>query len=100
MNKNISVNREKLENLCTRHRIRRLSLFGSVLTTDFKNDSDIDVIVEFKDGVSVGLLRFVCIQRELSLLFGGRPVDLHTPNELSRYFRDQVLSTMQVQYAA
>jgi uncharacterized protein len=99
MKQNIDISQQELDKLCRKHSIRRLALFGSVLTPDFNNDSDIDVLVEFEEGVSIGLFRFVGIQRELSAICGGRNIDLHTPNELSRYFRDQVLSTMQVRYA-
>jgi len=48
--------REQMEAFCVRHNIRKLSLFGSVLTPRFRPSSDIDVLVEFeprKDGVHV-----------------------------------------------
>ncbi|MFZ5787378.1 MAG: nucleotidyltransferase family protein, partial [Acidobacteriota bacterium] len=59
------------------------------LRGDFGPSSDIDILVEFIPGRSVGL-RFVAIQDELSALF-GRPVDLNTPGFLSPHFRDRVL---------
>jgi hypothetical protein len=39
------------------------------------------------------------MERELSVLLGGRKVDLRTPQDLSRYFRQQVLEEAEVQYA-
>jgi predicted nucleotidyltransferase len=96
----IDVDQEQLSEFCRRHGVRRLLLFGSVLTVRFTDTSDIDVLVEFEPGVRVGFLRMAAMERELSGLFGGRKVDLRTPNELSRYFRDEVLQTAQVQYAA
>ncbi|MEW6336260.1 MAG: nucleotidyltransferase family protein [Acidobacteriota bacterium] len=85
----LNVDRDTLAALCRRHGIRRLALFGSALRGDFGPSSDIDILVEFIPGRSVGL-RFVAIQDELSALF-GRPVDLNTPGFLSPHFRDRVL---------
>ena len=39
------------------------------------------------------------MERELSAVFGGRNVDLRTPGDLSRYFRQSVLQEAEVQYA-
>ncbi|MBI2536020.1 MAG: nucleotidyltransferase domain-containing protein [Gemmatimonadetes bacterium] len=91
--------RAKLAELCRRHRIRRLSLFGSVLRDDFGPDSDVDVLVEFEPGHTPGLA-IVDVEDELSALFGGRRVDLVTEKSLHRLIRRQVLSSALVQYAA
>ena len=88
----------QLEAFCQRHHIRKLALFGSVLDDRFGPDSDVDVLVEFEPGNVPGLA-FFTMQDELAALF-ARPVDLHTPRSLSRYFRDQVLAEAQVQYVA
>ena len=95
---NINVSNDKLAELCRRHHIRRLSLFGSVLRDDFRPESDIDVLVEFEPRAAPGL-GFFSIQRELSAMLGYK-VDLNTPAELSRYFRDEVLREAQDLYAA
>jgi uncharacterized protein len=84
---------------CTNNRIRKLSLFGSALREDFRPDSDIDLLVEFQTDAAPSLIDLARMERELSAMLGGRKVDLRTPNELSRYFRDQVISTASVQYA-
>lgn len=83
-----------------RHHIARLSFFGSVLRDDFRDDSDVDVLVEFEEGMTPGLLGMARIEEEVSRLLGGRKVDLRTPRELSRYFRDKVVSNAMVQYAS
>ncbi len=84
---------------CRRNRIRRLSLFGSVLRADFRADSDVDVLVEFEpDGVP-GLLALARMERELSAMLGGRKVDLRTPEDLSRFFREEVVAGAEVRYA-
>lgn len=95
----IQIDRKTLAEFCRRHRIRKLSLFGSVLRDDFRPDSDIDVLVEFEQGASAGFLRLAAMELELSQVMGRR-VDLRTPPELSRYFRDEVLRVAEVQYVA
>jgi hypothetical protein len=95
----IRLPRDKIADFCKRNRIRKLSLFGSALKGEFRKDSDIDLLVEFHPGEAPGLFDLARMERELSKLLGGRKVDLRTPNELSRYFRDEVLSTASVQYA-
>ena len=92
--------REAVAAVCRRHHIRRLSLFGSVLHGADRPDSDVDLLVEFDPDASPGLLGLAAIEMELSDLLGGRPVDLRTAQELSRYFRDEVVRTALVQYAA
>lgn len=96
---NIQLPREKIADFCKRNRIRKLSLFGSALKGELRKDSDIDLLVEFQPGEAPSLFDLVRMEREFSKLLRGRKVDLRTPNELSRYFRDEVLSTASVQYA-
>lgn len=98
MSRAIQIDRGTLAEFCRRWHIRKLSLFGSVLRDDFRPESDIDVLVEFQPGSRVGLIRMAQIERELGDLL-GRKVDLRTPADLSRYFRDDVLRQAQVQYA-
>ena len=97
--KNISMPADKIAEFCKRNGIRKLLLFGSALRDDFRPDSDIDLLVEFREGATPSLLDLSRMERELSAVLGGRKVDLRTPQELSRYFRDEVLSTASVQYA-
>ncbi|HKZ69370.1 MAG TPA: nucleotidyltransferase family protein [Anaerolineales bacterium] len=94
----ITLPKDKIEDFCRRHHIRKLSLFGSVLRSDFRPDSDVDMLVEFEPGYSVGLIRLAGMEIELSSII-GRKVDLRTPAELSRYFRQKVLDMAEVQYA-
>ena len=84
---------------CEKHHIRRLSLFGSQLTGTARPDSDIDLLVEFEPEHIPGLLDIVGMELELSQKLGGRKVDLRTAGDLSRYFRDEVVRTAEVQYA-
>ena len=93
----VTLSRAFVEPFCLRNHIRKLSLFGSVLTPRFRPDSDIDILVEFEAGHAPGYLELVKMEIELSNLL-GRKVDLRTPGELSRYFREQVASTAQLAY--
>ena len=94
----IEVPREPVAALCQSHHIRRLALFGSVLREDFRPDSDIDVLVEFEPGQKPGFALFD-IEQELSRILGRR-VDLRTSEELSKYFRDDVLAEAEEVYVA
>ena len=96
----IAVDRAKLAELCRRHRIRRLSLFGSVLRDDFGPASDVDVLVEFEPGHQPGLIRLHGIEQELSELLGGRRLDLVNPKYLHDRIRERVLLEAEVQFAA
>ncbi len=100
MNAKISVPKQALAAFCRERGIRRLAIFGSALRDGFGADSDIDVLVEFEPDRTPGLFGMARMERELSALFGVRRVDLRTPEDLSRYFRRQVLAEAQVQYAA
>lgn len=95
----IPLDKEKIAAFCQKHRIRRLALFGSVLRTDFRPESDVDVLVEFEPGSVPGLFGIARMERELTALLGGRKVDLRTPEDLSRYFRESVIEEAEVQYA-
>ena len=88
-----------LAEICQRYAVRRLSVFGSALRPDFRPDSDVDVLVEFEPGHSVGFFRLAALQRELAALI-GREVDVRTPGDLSPYFRDDVLRAAREQFAA
>ena len=94
---NIALPHDQLAAFCRKHHIKKLSLFGSVLRDDFRPDSDVDMLVEFEPEARVGFFGLVGMELELTDLI-GRKVDLRTPKELSRYFRDEVLASAEVQY--
>jgi uncharacterized protein len=84
-----------LRAFCREHRIRSLRLFGSAA----RNDSDIDLLVEFEPGPTPGLLGVAKLELELQELL-GREVDLRTVGDLSPYFRDDVVAAARVLYDA
>ncbi|MHC4541504.1 MAG: nucleotidyltransferase family protein [Planctomycetota bacterium] len=98
MNKTLVTDKERIADFCRRHNIDRLAIFGSALRSDFGPDSDIDVLVDFIPGHAPGFFRLFDMEEELSVLFAGRKVDMRTPEDLSRYFRDQVVASAEVQY--
>jgi len=100
LSEQIPVEPAKLAELCQRHRIRKLSLFGSTLKGTARPDSDVDLLVEFDPGSRTTLFDMAQIEIELSQLLGGRKVDLRTAEDLSRYFRDEVVRTAEPQYVA
>lgn len=100
MKPDLAIDPAALAELCRRFHIRRLSLFGSRLKGTARPNSDVDFLVEFEPGQVPGMLGMAQIEHDLSDLLGGRHVDLRTAAELSRHFRDEVVRTARVQYAA
>jgi len=95
----IQLDQERIAEFCRRNHIRKLALFGSVLTDHFTDESDVDVLVEFQKNHVPGLFRFVGMEDELGEII-GRKADLRTAAELSRYFRDEVVAHAEPIYAA
>lgn len=95
----IKVNEQQIAAFCQKHGIVKLAFFGSVLRDDFRPDSDVDILVEFHPDHIPGLIGLSGMERELSDIL-GRKADIRTPNDLSRYFRDYVIQSAVVQYAA
>lgn len=93
----IAVPQAQIASFCQNNHIRRLSFFGSILTDRFRPESDVDVLVDFQPGQIPGLLGIARMERELGEIL-GRKVDLRTAGDLSRYFRDDVVSTALPQY--
>lgn len=91
---------EQIAAFCRTHRIRWLALFGSVLRDDFRDDSDIDVLVEFHPENPATFFDLYDMEEELSRLFGGRKIDLVTSASLYWRMRDRVLRSMVVQYGS
>ncbi len=94
----VDIPKDKIADFCRRKHIRKLSLFGSILREDFRQDSDVDLLVEFDPDHIPGLITLAGMEIELSKII-GRKVDLRTAHDLSRYFRQEVLNLAEVQYA-
>jgi uncharacterized protein len=96
MRHELTISKDRLEDFCRRHHIRKLSIFGSAIHGDHRQESDIDVLVDFEPDHVPGLA-FFGMERELSDIL-GRDVDLNTPQFLSPYFRSQVLAEAETLY--
>jgi len=94
----IELPKERIKEFCKRHHIRKLSLFGSALRDDFSPESDLDILVEFDPAHIPGFIRLAGMEIELTEIL-GRKADMRTAQDLSRYFRDEVLNSSKVQYA-
>jgi len=92
--------KQKIAEFCRRHHIRKLAVFGSALREDFHPKSDVDVLVEFEPEHAPGLIGLAGMEIELSVLLGGRKVDMNTPLCLSSFFRDEVMAEAQQVYVA
>ena len=88
---------KELIDFCKSNKIKKLSLFGSYLKNKYNAESDIDMLVEFEKNTGYGLLDITRIERELSELI-KKKVDLRTPEELSKYFRDKVVKESLIKY--
>ena len=99
MSARIDIPEDKIAEFCRRNGIKCLSLFGSVLRDDFTPESDIDVLVEFKQGRTPGLAFFGSMPDDLSEILGRR-VDFNTAQCLSPYFRQKVLEEAEIIYVA
>ncbi len=94
---NAAIAIPEITDFCQKYHIRKFSLFGSVLRTNFRPDSDVDVLVEFEPNQVPGFITLGAMHVELAEIF-GRPVHIQTPASLSEYFRQEVLDQAQVQY--
>jgi uncharacterized protein len=72
----IDRNMDDLKRLCTLYNVEKMYLFGSILNSNFNNDSDIDFLVKFKSiEISTYFDNYMDFKENLEKLF-GREVDL------------------------
>jgi predicted nucleotidyltransferase len=99
----LPISREALEAFCRRWMVAELSLFGSALRSDFRPDSDVDLLVTFAPDANWGLLEHVAMEQELSALLGRR-VDLVSRRAVERsrnwIRRGAILGSAEPLYAA
>ena len=86
VNPKLQISRERLADVCRRFGVRALSVFGSATRSDFRPDSDVDLLVEFDPENTPSLFRTVELKEELERLF-GRQVDISTPEILRNPYR-------------
>ncbi len=97
--KKIQIPQDKIIEFCRQRKISELALFGSVLRNDFRNDSDIDILVTFAPDTKYSLFDLACLQDELESIF-GRKVDLVEKASLRNPFRRyHILKNLEIIYA-
>lgn len=94
----LSISQQAIERLCQQYGVQHLSLFGSMLWSDFRPDSGIDILVTFKPEIALGFMTLSRLQQDLTMLL-GRSVDLVSQNGLKPVIRDEVLDQAQTIYA-
>lgn len=87
---------DKIQAFCHRHHVRKMWLYGSVLSPRFSNDSDVDILVDFEEGKAPGWA-FASLHEELEPLW-GRKVDLSMPGDFRPGRREQILSQARIIY--
>lgn len=99
MNAAVQLPKDIIADFCKRNGIRSMALFGSALRDDFQpGKSDIDLLVAFEADSIPGLFEFAGMELDLTEALGVK-VDLRTKEDLSKYFRDEVVRSAKVIYA-
>jgi len=93
----VNLTKEQIAEFCRKHYIKKFAFFGSILRDDFRSDSDIDILVDLEPGAPIGLFEMADMELQLSDM-AGRKVDLRTPQDLSKYFRNKVVREAEVLY--
>jgi len=88
-----------IRELCRHYPVQELSVFGSTVRGDQRQDSDLDLLVTFKPEARIGFLTLARLARELSELL-HRSVDLVPKDGLNPRIRDEVLARAEVLFAA
>ena len=103
MNALIQNHKKKIEEFCKAWNVKELQVFGSVLTKDFRPDSDIDIIVDFSPGSSHTLIHLAQMEEELEHIFNRRIdlISLQAIEQSRNHIRKKtILSTMERVYGA
>lgn len=101
MTASLPIPTEDLADFCRRHGVKELAIFGSAVRSDFRPESDVDVLVEFYPEVSLDWETWLAMEAELSRMFGGHRIDLIERQTLKNPFRRaSILASRQVLYAA
>ncbi len=95
----LSLPLDSIRDLCRRFGVRELAVFGSARRLDFREDSDVDFLVEFQPEVRIGLVEYAGLQNQLEDLL-GRKVDLVTKHGLKQPIAREVLGSREIIYAA
>jgi predicted nucleotidyltransferase len=93
------IDPRRLSSLCEHYRVRRLWLYGSILRSDFRADSDVDVLIEDDKLHPMGLFKLGGLQSDL-VSAAGRPVHLTTLGSIPTQLRNKILASARLEYVA
>ena len=93
------VDQGAIAEVCRKHNVTWLAVFGSVARDEAHADSDVDVLIEFEPDAGITYVALEDLADDLSPLFGGRYVDIGRPGQLHWLIRDRVLQEARVLYA-
>ena len=102
MQKILKNKQEELKAICQALKVKRLFVFGSVVSEEFREDSDIDFLISFEDNISVDdyTNNYFALHYQLRKLF-GREIDIVTERTLSNpYFIKSINETKELIYEA
>ncbi|TVQ29562.1 MAG: hypothetical protein EA426_18535 [Spirochaetaceae bacterium] len=96
----IRVDLSRVEQIARRHQIREISVFGSAIREDIRDDSDVDLLLSFQPDAHPSLFDLMDIENELSAIF-GRQVDVVEVEGLTNPIRRRaILASTEPLYAA
>ncbi len=100
MNRIIQDKLEAIKDLCKRYQVKSLHTFGSVNTTDFTPQSDIDLLIDFNPSISIDeYTEYYFVLREKFVALFKRKIDLVTRRSLSNpFFINDVEQSKQLVY--
>jgi len=97
----VDLKTEQLQKICKKFNVKELYIFGSAITDNFSENSDLDFIVKFdRQGYEGAFDQFIDFKQELEQVC-GRPVDLyHLKKFRNSIFQQEVERTKELLYAA
>lgn len=95
----LPADQNRLAEICVRHRITWLAVFGSVARGEARPDSDVDLLAEFEPGAQLSYLDLESVAEDLMPIFGGRYVDIGKPKQIHWMIRNRVMAEARVLYA-
>jgi predicted nucleotidyltransferase len=94
-------NKDRLASVCQKWGINKVALFGSITTENFTEESDIDVLIDLDQGISIGYLKYHELYTDLQSAF-SRKIDLLTRRSVEKstniYLRRSILTNAEVIY--
>lgn len=101
MQKNgISIDEKTIYDIVSRYKIKELSVFGSSIREDFNENSDVDLVIVFKESREISLFDLMDIQEFFETKF-ARKVDLVEPEGLRNPIRRKsILESKEILYVA